>query len=81
MVDKIQKVLDKLVVKEKNKIKQIILDLKNNRLNGYDIKKLKGRDDIYRIRKGKMRIIYRMDKNEEIYLLTVERRSDTIYNL
>lgn len=81
MVNKIQKVLNKLADKEKRKIKQMLLDLKHSKFRGYDIKKLKGRDDIYRIRKGKIRIIYRVDKNTKIYLLTVERRSDTTYNL
>ena len=81
MVDKIQKVLNKLNSKEKNKIKQILLDLKNNKFTDYDIKKLKARDDIYRIRKGKIRIIYKINQGGKIYLLTIERRSDTIYKL
>jgi len=81
MVDKIQKALNKLADKEKKKIKQILLDLKSKKFIGYDIKKLKGRDDIYRIRKGKVRIIYKINESGEIYLLTLERRSDTTYSL
>ena len=45
---------------------------------GLDLKKLKGRNDIYRIRKGKIRIIYRVD-NKQIYLLAIERRSENTY--
>lgn len=81
MVDKIQKALNKLIDKERKKIKQILLDLRNHKLTGYDIKKLKGQDDIYRIRTGKIRIIYKINGIEEIHLLTIERRSDTTYNL
>jgi mRNA-degrading endonuclease RelE of RelBE toxin-antitoxin system len=80
MVDKIQKALDKLKADEKIKIKEVLDDLRQNKPRGYDIKKLKGREDVYRIRKGKMRILYRVDTNGEIYLLAIERRSDNTYN-
>jgi len=43
-----------------------------------NIKKLKGREDIFRVRKGNLRIIYRIEK-EEIFILTVERRSEKTY--
>jgi len=79
MVDKIQKFLNKLSTNERGKIKKILDDLRTNDPRGYDIKKLKGRNDIYRIRKGKLRILYRVDNNEKIYLLAIERRSDTTY--
>ena len=79
MVDKIQKFLNKLSTNERGKIKKILDDLRTNDPRGYDIKKLKGRNDIYRIRKGKLRILYRVDDNEKIYLLAIERRSDTTY--
>jgi len=81
MVDKIQKALNKLDNKIKKNIKQLLFDLKNSKLKDYDIKKLKGHDDIYRIRKGKIRIIYKTNNNGEIHLLTIERRSDITYNL
>lgn len=80
MVDKISKVLDKLTDKEKNQIKMILKDLLAGRYANYDLKKLKGRDDIYRVRKGKIRIIYRLDDDKQIYLLAIERRNDTTYN-
>lgn len=80
MVDKISKVLNKLSDKEKKQIKLILQDLSIGRYENYDLKKLKGRNDIYRVRKGKIRIIYRVDDNKQIYLLAIERRSDTTYN-
>jgi mRNA-degrading endonuclease RelE of RelBE toxin-antitoxin system len=81
MVDKIQKALNKLNDKERVQIKEVLRDLLNGQLNGYDLKKLKGQQDIYRIRKEKIRIIYRQDALGQIFLLAVERRGDTTYNL
>ena len=81
MVDKIAKSLNKLTDKEKRQIKIILQDLLNGKYENYDLKKLKGRNDIYRVRKGKIRIIYRLLENGEIYLLAIERRNDTTYNL
>ena len=44
-----------------------------------DLKKLKGHENIFRIRKGKIRIIYRL-QDGQIYLLAVEKRNDNTYN-
>ncbi len=79
-MDKISKALKKFSPKEREKIKEILLKLKNNSLNRFDIKKLKGSDDIFRIRKGDIRIIYKIDKNDNLFILAVERRSDNTYN-
>lgn len=81
MTDKIKKALNKLADKERKQIKIILQDLLAGNYKHYDLKKLKGRDDIFRVRKGRIRIIYRMDENKKIYLLSTERRSDTTYNL
>lgn len=81
MADKIAKALNKLTGKEKRQIKIILRDLLGGKYENYDLKKLKGRNDIYRVRKGRIRIIYRVLENGEIYLLAIERRSDTTYNL
>lgn len=80
MVDKIQKVLGKLSPKEQAAIKDLLKRIKNKQLDNLDIKKLQGRDDIYRIRKGGMRIIYQSDCNGEVHILEVGRRNGTTYN-
>lgn len=80
MVDKIAKAIKKLKEKERKKIKEILLNLKSNTTSHCDIKKLKGRNDIYRIGKGKIRIIYKMEKNKKIHLIAIEKRSETTYN-
>jgi mRNA-degrading endonuclease RelE of RelBE toxin-antitoxin system len=57
-MDKIQKLLNSLSNKEKLKIKEILLKIKSKNLESLDIKKLKGREDIFRVRKEKLRIIF-----------------------
>ena len=44
-----------------------------------DIKKLKGYENIFRLRKGKLRIIYRLIDKQEVHILAIERRSETTY--
>lgn len=78
MVDKIIKSLSKFTQKEKDLVKKLLLKINKNNVAGLDLKKLKGRDDIYRVRKGKIRIIYRID-NKQVYLLTIERRNENTY--
>lgn len=81
MTDKITKALNKLSNQEKKLIKAVLEDLLVGNYRRYDLKKLKGREDIYRVRKGKIRIIYRLLENKEIHLLAIEKRTDTTYNL
>lgn len=91
MVDKITKALSKFTKKEKELVKILLLKINNTPPFipplqgegrgvgfGLDLKKLKGRNDIYRIRKGKIRIIYRID-GKQIYLLTIEKRNENTY--
>lgn len=58
-------------------IKDILLKITGNDFTGLDLKKLKGRNDVFRVRKGKIRIIFR--KTETISILAIERRSDNSY--
>ena len=77
-MDKIQKALNKLTLREKNTAKLILEKIQKQNFSGLDVKKLKGRDNIFRVRKGSLRIIYRLDK-KDIFILTIERRSETTY--
>ena len=49
-------------------------------MESMDVKKLKARDDVYRARKGDLRVIFRRADDGQIFILAVERRSDTTYN-
>ena len=77
-MDKISKALKRFSVKEKKRIKIILEKVKKGDFRNLRIKKLKSRLGVYRIRKGDIRIIYRIE-NKKTILLTVERRSDNTY--
>lgn len=78
-MDKISKALKKFTEKERNQIKQILQKINSGDFKNLDIKKLKGRDDIFRVRYGKIRIIYRVDADKNIFILMIERRNDNTY--
>ncbi len=78
-MDKISKSLKKLNKKELIQIKSVLNLLFSNKLDGLDIKKIKGRKDIFRVRRGYFRIIYRFD-NGNIYILAIERRNEKTYS-
>lgn len=77
-MDRIDKALARLSPKEREWVRDILMRIKKDRLDDLDIKKLKGRNDIFRIRKGNIRIIYRI-ANKKIFLLAIERRNDNTY--
>ena len=79
MTDRIEKALGKLSAKERKKIAEILGLIRTGRLDGLDIKKLKGRDDIFRARKGDMRVIFRRATDGTLFVLAVERRTSTTY--
>lgn len=79
-MDKIAKALQNLSAKERIFIKNILLKIKINSLSGFDLKKLKNCDNIFRIRKGKLRIIFKKQENGQYFILAIERRSDKTYN-
>ena len=76
-MDKIDKFLLKLSAKLIPKFEQIVFDVLTLNLEKYDVKKMKGYDNRYRLRVGKYRIIFEkldgegriidMDKRGDIY--------------
>lgn len=78
MTDKISKELAKFTDKERGQVKEILLQLKADSTVGLQITKLKGHQDIYRVRKGRVRIIYRQQQ-KGIKILAIERRSEKTY--
>jgi len=77
-MSRIQKDLQKLSPKEQVWSKEIINKLITGKTQGLDIQKLKGGSDILRVRKGDLRIIYRI-VNGEVILLRIARRSEKTY--
>lgn len=77
-MDKVGKALKKLSAREQTLVKEILKKIDSNDLRGLDIKKLKGGKNIFRARKGTIRIIYQI-KEENIFILAIERRSEKTY--
>jgi len=77
-MDRIQKSLKRLSEKERELVKKILEQLVEGQTQGLDVQKLKGSEEIYRIRKGDLRIIF-MRKEKSIFVLAIERRSEKTY--
>jgi len=77
-MDKIEKALNRLNDKERRWVKRILKQLSAGDYKDLDIRKLKAREDVFRIRKGNIRIIYQV-RNSDIYILAIERRSEKTY--
>lgn len=78
MVDQISKYISKLSKKEKDTCNKIMDDIFADNITLYDVKKLFGHTDIYRIRKGDIRVIFR--KNEyHIRILKIANRDENTY--
>ena len=78
-MDELEKALKKFTAIERGQIKDILDKLKSGNLRNLDIKKLKDRKDIYRVRKGDLRIIYKLGTGKKISILAIERRSKRTY--
>ncbi len=76
MSDRIKKFLDSLDAKTREKIKEYLLEIKKNPfLEGGDIKKLKKHKNCYRLRIGKIRIVYEVTK-EDIEIIDIDYRGN-----
>ena len=70
---KAKKFIDKLPINEKKRVVTAIQQLPS----GEDIKKLKGHDDLLRLRVGEYRIIYSLDNGKLIvYIIDAGNRGD-----
>lgn len=78
-MDKIEKALARFSPKEKEIIRNILAKLSKDDCSGLNTQKLKGRQDIFRARKGNIRIIYRKISLGKIFILAIERRSEKTY--
>lgn len=76
-MDKIEKFLKKVSKKELAKIRLIILQILQKDFSDLDIKKLKGEKNKFRVRTGKVRIIFMFKKNKIALLKIVKRDSKT----
>ena len=76
----LKKLLSKFNKQERKIIESLIKVIVSLRWDNLDIKKLKGHQNIFRVRKGKIRIIFTKD-NKDIFIITIERRREDTYKL
>lgn len=77
-MDRVEKTLRTLPKAERIRYRRMTEDVIADRLARYDVVKLVGRDDVFRIRKGPMRVIFRRHRSGNS-ILALERRSETTY--
>jgi len=78
MTDKISKLLAKIPVKDLLRIQQTLEKIKDLQFEGLNIKAIKGQNEIFRVRVGRYRIIYKLeDKN--IFLISIDKRNEKTY--
>ena len=76
----LSKLLSGFNKKERKVLEFLIEKVISSQWRGLDIKKLKGYQDTYRVRKGNLRIIFQI-KNKIIFILAIERRSEKTYKI
>ncbi len=77
-MDKISKFIQRLTEKERARLERVIADIISDNLSGYDLKKMKGHANLYRVRTGDMRIVF-IDLKTEKRILLIDRRNDNTY--
>jgi mRNA-degrading endonuclease RelE of RelBE toxin-antitoxin system len=80
MGDRIEKILRTLPAKQRKQLIVLIELIIAGKFQGMDVKKLKGHESAYRVRKGNFRIIFIMPNSDEIRIIALERRTDTTYH-
>lgn len=79
-MDKISKSVLKLDKQNAQKARDLFKKIKNNDLVGLDTKKLKGFENFYRVRFGKIRIIFE-DLGAVKKIVFVNKKGDNTYNI
>lgn len=77
-MEKLLKFLRKLNAKELNAVKTAMVDIKRRNLSRYNVKKLSGFTDVYRVRVQSIRIIFQ-EIDGETRILDVSRRNEKTY--
>lgn len=78
MSDKIKKALAKLSAKDLEIIKLLILRIQLGDELGLNISRLKGHADLYRVKKGRLRVVYR--KNGDMFkIIKIDLRNEKTY--
>jgi mRNA-degrading endonuclease RelE of RelBE toxin-antitoxin system len=77
-MDRLEKTILKFSQNERDQAIFIMEMIKINKLDNLDIKKLSGTSDLFRVRKGKIRIVFQKTFNEN-KIIYVGHRSEKTY--
>lgn len=77
-MDKLEKILRKLTPDDRLRIKKVIEMILAGQGDQLDFIPIKGDDNLYRVRVGDLRIIYR-GKGNEIRIVHIARRNEKTY--
>ena len=78
MTSLIEKFLRKLSEKEREAVLSVFQKIKTRDLVGLDVKKLQGHQDLFCVRKGKIRVVYVLN-DTETRVISVEKRKESTY--
>lgn len=78
-MDKIQKFLEILSKKERTQLARILANIRLWKIGAYDVKPLKGHKGVFRLRKGKIRIVFAKGEKIDI-IINIDYRKDAYKN-
>ncbi len=78
MADAVKKFLAKVSSKDRSILIGIMEKIQKGKTVGLQVKKLTGHSDIFRVRKGDFRTVYKKKEND-VVIIAVERRSEATY--
>ena len=77
-MDKVKKFLKRLSLSEREDIDDILQKLEQGNIKGLDIKKLKGHEGLFRVRKGDIRVVCSQGE-KSFNVIFIGRRGDSKY--
>jgi mRNA-degrading endonuclease RelE of RelBE toxin-antitoxin system len=77
--DKIQKFLAKLSKKDYEVVSDLIKQISLGEIKNLDCKPLKGHADMFRVRKGRIRIIFYRDVSDSVRFYHIGNRDEKTY--
>ena len=77
-MDRMQKLLKKLKEKEREALLLLMLQLERDYRQVPGIRKLTGKKDLYRVRLGNYRLIFRVTQ-DDVDIVKISRRNDKTY--
>lgn len=78
-MENLDRKLKKFSPKERTEIEYLTEKILNRELDGLNCKKLKGLKNLFRVRKGRIRIIFEIRGDKESRIFAVERRREDTY--